>query len=89
MRKKVTLVSAALLLLASAVNVQGTVLVESQSLDEQIDAVQREIDQYRAKSEQLKDEAASIEKELAGLSAQKQTIEGQIALTQLQHDRGP
>ena len=87
MRKKVTLVSAALLLLASAVNVQGVAPVEAQSLDEQIDAVQREIDQYRAKSEQLKDEAASIEKELAGLSAQKQTIEGQIALTQLQHDK--
>lgn len=87
MRKKVTLVSAALLLLVSAVNVQGTVPVEALSLDEQINAVQREIDQYRAKSEQLKDEAASIEKELAGLSAQKQTIEGQIALTQLQHDK--
>lgn len=87
MRKKVTLIATVLLLAVSVANTNNIQPVSARSLDEQISAVQREIDQYRAESEKLKEKAAGIEKELAGLSVQKQEIEGQISLTQLQYDK--
>lgn len=86
MYKKLTL-SATAGLMAVALVTQMQTPVKADPFDDQIRAVQAEIDQYQASAAQLKDQANSLEKELAQLGIDKQVIQGEINLTQAQHDK--
>lgn len=55
--------------------------------DDKIRSVQREIDQYKAEMGKLKDQSNGLEKELAQLGAEQQTIQSQIDLYQAKHDK--
>lgn len=82
-----SLLGVAALLLAVTMVTQFPIAVKADKYDDQIRAVQREIDKYKAESEKLKDKAQSLEKELSQLASQKQVIQGQIDLGQLQYDK--
>ena len=74
-------------LMAIALVTQIQTPVKADPFDDQIRAVQAEIDQYQASAVQLKNQASSLEKELAQLGIEKQVIQGQINLTQAQYDK--
>lgn len=61
--------------------------VKADKYDDQIRAIQSQIDQFKASSQQLKDQASSLEKELSQLALEKQTIQGQVNLSQAQYDK--
>lgn len=82
-----SLLGVAALLLATTLVTQIPAPVRADKYDDQIRAVQREIDRYKAESEKLKDKAQSLEKELSQLASQRQVIQGQIDLGQLQYDK--
>lgn len=87
MIKKKNIFIAAIFTVATLTSLHPSSFTNALSLDEQIKAVQSEIDQYRTESAKLQDKAAGIEKEIANLVSQKQVIQGQINLTQLQLDK--
>ena len=55
--------------------------------DSQIQALQREIDQFQAEASKLKDQARTLEREVAQLDSERQIIQGQIDLSQLKYDK--
>ena len=82
------------ILLGVAAGVVAATLVTQISLpakadkyDDQIRAIQSQIDQYQASSQVLKDKAQSLEKELSQLAIEKQVIQGQVDLSQAQYDK--
>ena len=61
--------------------------VKADKYDTQIQALQQEIDRYQAEAGKLKDQAKSLEREVAQLDSERQIIEGQINLSQVKHDK--
>ena len=61
--------------------------VRADKFDDQIRAIQQEIDQYQAKAQGLKKQSNSLEKELAQLSTDTKVIQGQIDLSQAKYDK--
>lgn len=57
--------------------------VSADKYDDQIRAIQREIDEYQAKSGELNKQILSLQEELKGIDSQKQVIQAQIALTEV------
>ncbi|HEU5122190.1 MAG TPA: FlxA-like family protein, partial [Candidatus Saccharimonadales bacterium] len=57
--------------------------VSSDKYDDQIRALQQEIDQYQAKAGELNKEILSLQEELRGIDNQKQVIQAQISLTEV------
>lgn len=55
--------------------------------DDQIKALQSEIDGYQAQAAQLSKQADTLQNELANLAAQKATIQSQIDLSQAKYDK--
>lgn len=55
--------------------------------DDQINALQAEINGYQAQAAALSAQARTLESELAGLAAQKATIQSQIDLSQAKYDK--
>lgn len=55
--------------------------------DDQIKALQSEIDGYQAQAAALSQQADTLQNELASLAAQKATIQGQIDLSQAKYDK--
>ena len=55
--------------------------------DDQIKALQSEIDGYQAQAAQLSQQADTLQNELANLAAQKATIQTQIDLSQAKYDK--
>lgn len=51
--------------------------------DDQIRALQKEIDDYQAKAQQLQTQISSLQQELKGLDDQKRLIQAQVDLTQV------
>ncbi|NCU38242.1 CHAP domain-containing protein [Candidatus Saccharibacteria bacterium] len=83
---KFTLVATAVLMLFS-VPVAFSRLAIADKFDDQINAIQREIDSYQAQAAALSQQAKTLETELASLAAQKATIQGQIDLSQARYDK--
>ena len=61
--------------------------VRADKFDDQIRAIQQEIDQYQTKAQELKKQSNSLEKELAQLSTDTKVIQGQIDLSQAKYDK--
>lgn len=61
--------------------------VRADKFDDQIRAIQQEIDQYQTKAQELKKQSNSLEKELAQLSTDTEVIQGQIDLSQAKYDK--
>lgn len=55
--------------------------------DDQISAIQSQIDGYNAQAANLKAQADTLQNAIAELNAQKAVIQGQIDLSQAQHDK--
>lgn len=90
LRRNKSLILPLLLMVAVAstsVLIFSTGIVKADEFDEKIRAVQREIDQYNAEIQKLKDWSNTLEKELAQLSAETQSVQAQINLYRVQHDK--
>ena len=79
--KKITLITAALLL-AVAAPMQMTQVAQADEYEERINAIQREIDQYQQKASELGKQADSYQAEVNRLSAEKAALQKQIDLKQ-------
>lgn len=55
--------------------------------DDQINALQNEIDQYEAQAGQLRTQIGTLQQEIAGIDRQKQVIQSQIELSQVKYDQ--
>lgn len=77
--------TAVLMILAVPFSVVPRVLADP--YDEQIKALQREIDQYQARAGQLKDQISSLQNEINGIDNQKKVIQAQIELSQARLDK--
>lgn len=55
--------------------------------DEQISAIQRQIDRYQGEARNLSDKANTLQRRLNELSLERQTLQAQIDLNQAQHDQ--
>lgn len=83
---KSTLVAAAVLMVIGApMAFGGRVLADK--YDDQINALQAEIDGYQQQAAVLNEQANTLQKELANLANQKATIQTQINLSQAKYDK--
>lgn len=55
--------------------------------DDQINAIQREIDQYEAQAAQLRGQADTLQQKLTALSLEKAQIQAQVDISQAQYDK--
>lgn len=78
---------AAAVLMAAATPLTTMTAVQARDYDAEIQAVQRQIDQYQAEAGRLSTQAATLEGELAKLNAEKATIQSLINLNQARHDK--
>ncbi len=87
MNKKYTRITIALAFGVLSLTQYPTPKVSADKYDNQIQALQQEIDQYQAEAGRLKDQARTLEREVAQLDSERQIIEGQINLSQLKYDK--
>ncbi|MGK2896562.1 MAG: CHAP domain-containing protein [Candidatus Saccharimonadales bacterium] len=85
-RGRVVLFAVALLFTIS-LPLQFMPKAQADQFDDQINAIQREIDIYQAEAGRLANQAHTLEAELAKLNNERATIQGQIDLTQAKHDK--
>ena len=85
--KRTALAGVGIVLAVTTVTQFNQPVARADKFDDQIRAVQREIDQYQAEAQKLKDQANTLEKELAQLNADMNVIQGQIELSQAQYDK--
>jgi peptidoglycan DL-endopeptidase CwlO len=83
---KATIVAAAVLMLV-ATPVQLVPKAKADVYDEQIAAIQKEIDQYQAVARELQGKADTLQRELDRLSNEKAQLQAQIDLNQKKHDQ--
>ncbi len=83
---RATLVAASVLMLAAA-PIQFAPRAKADIYDEQIAALQQEIDQYQAEASKLANQADSLQRELNKLSNEKAQIQAQVDLSQKKHDK--
>lgn len=83
--KKITLITAALLL-AVAAPMQMTQVAQADEYEERINAIQREIDQYQGKASELGKQADTYQAEVNRLSNEKAVLQKQIDLKQAEHE---
>ncbi len=87
MIKKYILTALAILFGIASLTQFSAPKVKADKYDAQIQALQLEIDRYQAEAGNLKDQAKSLEREVAQLDSERQIIEGQINLSQVKHDK--
>jgi len=87
MTKKYISITLALLFGVASLTQFSVPKAKADKYDAQIQALQREIDNYQAEAGKLKDQAKSLEREVAQLDSERQIIEGQINLSQVKHDK--
>jgi surface antigen/peptidoglycan hydrolase CwlO-like protein len=87
MKVKRLVVGGSAVLLAFCSIIQFSPAVKADKYDDQIRALQAEIDQYQATSQKLKETSKGLEKELSQLAIEKRVIQGQINIAQVQHDK--
>jgi surface antigen/peptidoglycan hydrolase CwlO-like protein len=83
--KSVLVAAAVLMMVAAPLSVQPRVLADK--YDDQIQALQREIDAYEAEASKLKDKADSLQVQINRLNNQKLQIQGQIELSQAKFNK--
>ncbi len=83
---RATLVAASVLMLAAA-PIQFAPRAKADIYDEQIAALQQEINQYQAEASKLAKQADSLQRELNKLSNEKAQIQAQVDLSQKKHDK--
>lgn len=84
--KKITLISAALLL-AIATPLQMSQNVQADEYEERINAIQKEIDRYQAQAGDLGRQADTYQNEVNRLSAETAALQKQIDLKQAEYNR--
>ena len=85
--KKITLVTAALLLAVATPLQMMVPNAKADQYDDRINAIQREIDQYQSKASDLGKQADSYQKEVDRLSNEKAVLQSQIDLKQVEYDQ--
>lgn len=80
-------VVAAVVLMAIASPLQMASPVKADRYDEQIAAIQREVDQYEAAARDLAGKADTLQRELSRLTNEKGQLQAQIDLGQAKHDK--
>lgn len=85
--KRIAIASIGLVLTVTTVTQFNPPAARADKYDDQIRAVQREIDQYQTEAQKLKDQANTLEKELTQLTVDLNVIQGRIELSQAQYDQ--
>ncbi|MEP6710615.1 MAG: CHAP domain-containing protein [Candidatus Saccharibacteria bacterium] len=83
---KLTLVGTALIIAVTAPIQMGTV-VKADPYDDQINAIQAQIDQYEAAAGSLQNQANDLQQKVQGLNVQKAQIQAQVDLSQVKYDQ--
>jgi peptidoglycan DL-endopeptidase CwlO len=83
---KAVLVSAAILMAIAAPLQLGSV-VKADRYDDQIAAIQKEVDQYQAAAKDLAGKADTLQRELDRLTNEKNQLQSQIDLSQAKYDK--
>lgn len=78
---------AASILMMAATPIQLASTVKADRYDEQIAAIQREIDQYQAVANDLRNKGNTLQNELNRLSNEKATIQAQLDISQTKYDQ--
>jgi surface antigen len=78
---------AAVVLMAIASPLQLATTVKADRYDEQIAAIQREVDQYQAAARELAGKADTLQRELDRLTNEKAQLQAQIDLSQAKYDK--
>ena len=60
---------------------------KARDFNAEIQAVQRQIDQYNAEAARLSNEANTLQNKVAQISSEKATIQAQVDLSQAKHDK--
>ncbi len=83
--KAVIVVTALLMVVSTTISTQP--VVKADKFDDQIRALQNEIDQYQAQASTLKDQISTLQQELQGIENQKNVIQAQIDISQTRYDQ--
>jgi len=78
---------ASVILMAIATPIQMATTVKADRYDEQIAAIQREVDQYQAAARDLAGKADTLQRELDRLTNEKAQLQAQIDLSQAKYDK--
>lgn len=84
---KVTIGVCATLVAIAAPLQLTTTAVHADQYDDQIRALQQQIDQFNAQANALNDQVSSLQSEVAGLDRQKTILQTQVDLQQAQYDK--
>jgi peptidoglycan DL-endopeptidase CwlO len=82
-----TIVAAAVLMVIASTPLAFQPRAYADKFDDQINALQNEIDQYESQAGQLRTKIGTLQQEIAGIDKQKQIILAQIALSQAKYDK--
>lgn len=83
--KSIIVAIAVLVMVATPLAVQPKVYADK--FDDQIKAIQREIDAYQNEASKFKDQASSLQAQIQLFGNEKASIQGQIELSQAQYDK--
>ncbi len=83
--KSIIVATAVLMVIAAPLSIQPKAYADK--YDDQINALQREIDQYQAQAGALKDQINSLQNEIQGIDNQKRVIQAQIDISQTRFDQ--
>jgi len=78
---------ASVILMAIATPIQMSTVAKADRYDDQISAIQREVDQYQAAAQALSAQADTLQRELSRLSNEKAQLQAQIDLSQAKYDK--
>lgn len=82
-----SVIVAASILMAIAAPIQMGSVVKADKYDEQISAIQREVDQYQAAAKDLAGKADTLQRELDRLNNEKAQLQAQVDLSQAKYDK--
>ena len=82
-----SVIVAAAILMAIAAPIQMGSIVKADRYDDQIAAIQREVDQYQAAAKDLAGKADTLQRELDRLNNEKAQLQAQVDLSQAKYDK--
>lgn len=82
-----TIVAAAVLMVIASTPLINQPRAYADKFDDQINALQNEIDQYESQAGQLRNKIGTLQQEIAGIDRQKRIIQTQIDLSQAKYDK--
>jgi surface antigen/peptidoglycan hydrolase CwlO-like protein len=82
-----SLIVASAVLMAVAAPISLPQSAYARDFDAEINALQREIDQYQAHAGELRKTIGTLQEEIAGIDRQKNVIQAQIDISQAKHDK--